>query len=243
MSVTKARVHRLAPHVEVKQIIQFQHWHNWNLQDEHTLAGWFFLHCRSFFPKKSGLCYMASLCRWAPPSLLLFEMLREAFPWDFALCILAVCLACLSALVADCLEKLWQGMWTKLPTGAALEWLQGKSGSALRASLGLLPRQQGVQLCLQPLQLHRIYIEASRGLRGLACGSWVLLLVGASVRTCKQQLFAGAGCSWNSFSFLFFFFSVCCVCTRTGARDAVFLLPVSMILVWGICLVKSFVFC
>lgn len=138
-----------------------------------------------FFPKKSGICYMASLCRWLPPSLLLFEMFREAFPWDFALCILAVCLAHLSALVADCLEKLWQGMWTKLPSGAALEWLQGKSGSALRASLGLPPRQQGVQLCLQPLQLHRIYIEAFRGLLGLACGSWVLLLVGASVRTCK----------------------------------------------------------
>lgn len=179
-----------------------------------------FFNVEVFFPKKSGLCYMASLYRWALPSLLLFAMFREAFPWDFALCILAVCLACLSALVADCLEKLWQGMWTKLPTSAALEWLQGKSGSALRASLGLPPRQQGVQLCLQPLQLHRIYIEAFRGLRGLACGSWVLLLVGASVRTCKQQLFAGADCSWNTFPF---FFSVCCVYTRTGARDAMFL--------------------
>lgn len=55
MSVTKDRVCRLVPHVEVKQIIQFQHWHNWNLQDEHTLAGLFFLHCGGFFfSKKSG---------------------------------------------------------------------------------------------------------------------------------------------------------------------------------------------
>ncbi|KAL3220512.1 hypothetical protein MRX96_029790 [Rhipicephalus microplus] len=52
--------------------------------------------------------------------------------------------------------------------GAAPDSLRGKPGSALRASLGLPSRQQGVLLCLQPLQLHRIYIEAFLGLLGLA---------------------------------------------------------------------------
>uniref|UniRef100_A0A224Y806 Uncharacterized protein n=1 Tax=Rhipicephalus zambeziensis TaxID=60191 RepID=A0A224Y806_9ACAR len=129
-------------------------------------------------------------------------MARKALPQGSAVCVLAVCLVCLSAQLANCLEWLCQGMWTRLHTGAAPELLRGKPGSALRASLGLPSRQQGVQLCLQPLQLHRIYIEAFLGLLGLAWrGGWARLLVGASICTRERQLFAGAHCSWDTFFF------------------------------------------
>lgn len=108
----------------------------------------------------SSFCSFMVYVGWCYLSLSLLKMHREALLWDSAVCLSALCFICLSAL-ANCLENLCQGMWTRLHTGAALEWLQGKLGSALCASLGLPPRQQGVQLCLQPLQLHRIYIEAS----------------------------------------------------------------------------------
>lgn len=165
---------------------------------------------RRFLSKKPGqLGYVAQVLRGSGCHLLIliFEISRKALPWDSAVCILAVCLVCLSARVANCLKRLCQDVWTRLHTGAALESLQDKPGGALRASLGPPSRQQGVQLCLQPLQLHRIYIGAffEPPWLGLAWrGGWACLLVGASVCTRERQLFAGARCSWDTFFSLLF---------------------------------------